>query len=145
MSPGQESPVPEEQELHRPSRAERGSRGGGAGPQEGGDVLGLPGTVTATARPGECAELPKGCSAHGGTRRDLKQPGGAQAAAPRRGLRGPGSSSEGLGQRKRLRAEGAARFQEQLGGAWAAFDKRQHPFLIKTLQSLGIEGTLSTS
>ena len=48
--------------------------------QEGGDALGLPGTVTATARPGECAELPKGCSAHDGTR----------------------SISQGLGQRKRL-------------------------------------------
>ena len=44
MSPGQESPVPEGQELHRPSRAERGSReveqdpGGRGCPQAPGDT-----------------------------------------------------------------------------------------------------------
>ena len=48
---------------------------GGKGPagswsrtQKGGDALGLPGTLTDTCAPGECAELPKGCSARGGTR-----------------------------------------------------------------------------
>ena len=41
--------------------------------QEGGDALGLPGTVTDTCAPGECAELPKGCSAHGG-------PGGTRSS-----------------------------------------------------------------
>ena len=96
--------------------------------QEGGDALGLPGTVTATARPGECAELPKGCSAHGGTRRDPEQlkglgrrlrgggcaaPGAARRGSGRgrgsvrRGLRGSRSSSGGLG--RRLRGEAAAR------------------------------------
>ena len=84
--------------------------GAGAAPTFPGGK-GLPGTVTATARPGECAELPKGCSA----RRDPEQLGGARAAAPRRGLRGPGSSSEGLGGGS---AEGAAG-REQLGGARA--------------------------
>ena len=64
----------------------------------------VPGTLTDTCAPGECAKLPKGCSAHGGTRSSS----GGSGAAPRRGLRG-GSSSEGLGQRKRLRVEGAAR------------------------------------
>ena len=48
VSPGQESPDPETQELHQPSRAERGSQGVRAGPQEGGDALGLPGTLTDT-------------------------------------------------------------------------------------------------
>ena len=73
----------------------KGLAGSWSRTQEGGEALGLPGTVTATARPGECAELPKGCSAHGGTRSSS----GGSGAAPRRGLRGPGSSSEGLGQR----------------------------------------------
>ena len=104
MSPGQESPVPEEQELHRPSRG-KGARGELEQDQEGEEALGLPGTLTDTCAPGECAELPKGCSAHGGTRRDPEQLGG-------------------LGQRKRLGAEGAARFQEQLGGARAAAPRR---------------------
>ena len=66
-----------------------------------GDALGLPGTLTGTCAPGECAELPKGCSAHGGpgaargARGRLRGGGcgagaarGARAAASRRGLRG---------------------------------------------------------
>ena len=119
VSPGQESPVPEKQELHQSSRAERRSQGVRAGPQEGGDALGLPGTLTDTCAPGECAELPKGCSAHG------MDPGAARrgsgGGSARRGLHGPGSSSAAaLRQRKRLRAEGAARLREQLGGARAA-------------------------
>ena len=88
MPPGQESTLPEKQEFHQSSRTERGSQGVRARPQEGGDALRLPGTLTDTCAPGECAELPKGCSAHGGTRRDPEQLGGARAAAPRRGLRG---------------------------------------------------------
>ena len=78
--------------------------GSGSRNQEGEDALGLPGTVTATARPGECAELPKGCSAHGGTRRDPEQLGGARAEeeAPRRGLHGPGARIH----QRRLRSTG---------------------------------------
>ena len=60
VSPGQESPVPEKQELHQPSRPERGSQRVGAGPQEGGGALRPPGTLTDTAPWGERAELPKG-------------------------------------------------------------------------------------
>ena len=124
MSPGQESPVPEKQELHQPFQAERGLQGVRAGPQEGGDALGLPGTLTDTCAPGECAELPKGCSAHGGTQSSSEGLGrrlrGGGCAAPgaarpgsgrgrgsvRRGLRGSRSSSEGLG--RQLRGGGCA-------------------------------------
>ena len=65
MSPGQESPVPEKQELHQPSRAEGGSQGVRAGPQEGWDDLRLLGTLTQHLCPRESvphplAELPKG-------------------------------------------------------------------------------------
>ena len=78
VSPGQESPVPEKQELHQSSWAERGSQGVKARPQESGDVLRLPGTLTDTCAPGRAphpvAELPKGLQ---------HLPGGALGAAPR--------------------------------------------------------------
>ena len=38
--------VPEKQELHQPSLAERRLQGIGAGPQEGRDALRLPGALT---------------------------------------------------------------------------------------------------
>ena len=60
MHPGQESPVPEKQELHESSQTESHWQGVRAGPQEGGDALRLPGTLTDTGAPGECPELPKG-------------------------------------------------------------------------------------
>ena len=89
--PGQESTVPEKLELHQSSRVERRLQGVRAGPQEGGDALRLPGTLTEQLRHGESAPSSlKGCSAHALTRELL---GGARAAAPQRGLRGPGSSS----------------------------------------------------
>ena len=79
MSPGQESPVPKKQELHQPSRVERGSQGVRAGPQEGGGAHRLPGALTEDLRPGgEChtprGELPKGLqSASGGALERLQQ------------------------------------------------------------------------
>ena len=108
MSPGQESPVPEEQELHRPSGG-KGLAGRWSRTREGGDALGFPETVTATARPGECAELPKGCSAHGGTRRDREQLGGlgggsAEGAAGReRESTSAGPGAQGAGTQPRIR------------------------------------------
>ena len=74
--------------------------------QEGGDALGIPGTLTATARPGECAELPKGCSAHGGTRSSSGGLGGgsAEGAAGREhepNSSGPGA--QGAGTQPRIR------------------------------------------
>uniref|UniRef100_A0A8P0PP08 L1 transposable element RRM domain-containing protein n=1 Tax=Canis lupus familiaris TaxID=9615 RepID=A0A8P0PP08_CANLF len=99
VSPGQESPVPETQELHQPSRGGKGAPGRWSRTQEGGDALGLPGTLRGTCAPGECAELPKGCSAHGGTRSSS----GGSGAAPRRGLRG---GSELGGARGRLHGGG---------------------------------------
>ena len=123
MSPGQESPVPEEQELHRPSRGKGARReveqdpGGRGCPR-------APGTLTDTCAPGECAELPKGCSARrdpeqlegggrrkrlrgagcgagaaGGARAEEEAPGGGGCAVPGAARRGSGGGS----------AEGAAR------------------------------------
>ena len=90
VSPGQESPVPEEQELHRPSRAERGSRGVGAGPQEGGDALRLPETVTDTCAPGE-SPAPRARSSSEGLGRRLRGGGcGAGARIHQRRLRSTG-------------------------------------------------------
>uniref|UniRef100_A0A8C0LHG6 Uncharacterized protein n=1 Tax=Canis lupus dingo TaxID=286419 RepID=A0A8C0LHG6_CANLU len=111
MSPGQESPVPETQELHRPSRAERGSRGVGAGPRREGIPSGSPGhslrAAARTAGPGAArgarAAAPRrglrggGCAAPGAAR-----PGsGRGRGSVQRGLRGSRSSSEGLGRRLR--------------------------------------------
>ena len=56
--PGQESPVPEKEELHQSSRVERRSQGVRAGPQEGGDVLELPGTLTDTCSPRRVRRAP---------------------------------------------------------------------------------------
>ena len=105
MSPGQESPVLEEQELHRPSRG-KGAPGRWSRTQEGGDALGLPGTLTDTCALGECAELPKGCSAHGGTRRDpvqLKGLGGGSAE----GAAGRERESNSVGAGAQLRQDTA--------------------------------------
>ena len=87
----------------------KGLAGSWSRTQEGGDALGLPGTVTATARPGECAELPKGCSAHGGTRRDPEQlkglgGGSAEGAVGReRESTSAGSGAQGAGTQPRIR------------------------------------------
>ena len=94
MPPGQESPGPEKQKLHQSSRTERHSQGVGAGSQEGGDALRLPGTLTEDLRTGESCHTPgpsslKGCSAPSGAswRRKLRCPGcvipAAQAPEPR--------------------------------------------------------------
>ena len=81
MPPGQESSVPENQELHQSSRVERRWQGVRAGPQTGGDALRLPGTLTDTCAPGRACHTLRlssltGCSRH---------------------TTGPGSSLEGLG------------------------------------------------
>ena len=104
MSPGQESPVPETQELHRPSRG-KGARGELEQDQEGEEALGLPGTLTDTCAPGECAELPKGCSAHGGTGA-ARRGSGRGRDSMQSGLRGSGSRLDGL--QRQLCTEGAA-------------------------------------
>ena len=69
-------------------------------PRRGGDALRLPGTLTDTCAPGECAELPKGCSAHGGTRSSSEGLGGgsAEGAAGReRESNSAGSGAQGAG------------------------------------------------
>ena len=100
VSPGQESPVPETQELHRPSlgkgarrelEQDTGGRGCPRAPRDSNRQL----------RPGECAELPKGCSAGGGTRRDPEQLGGL-----RRRLRGGGCGAGARIQQRRPRSTG---------------------------------------
>ena len=50
---------PEKQELYQSSRAERGSQGVGAGPQEGGDDLRLPRTLTDGATAGADSRAPE--------------------------------------------------------------------------------------
>ena len=90
MPPGEESTAPEKQELHQSSRAERRSQGVRAGPQEDGDALRFPGSLTEHLCPGEsvphaAAELPKGL-----------QPANSWT----------GNNSEGLG--RRLHVEGSA-------------------------------------
>ena len=82
MSPGQESPVPEEQELHQPSRGKEARKEVEQDPG-GRGCPGLPGTLTGTYAPGECAELPKGCSAHGGTGAARRASGGGRGSTPR--------------------------------------------------------------
>ena len=99
VSPGQESSLPEKQELHQPSRAERHSQENRAGPQEGGDDLGLPGTLREQLHTEESAlSSLKDCSAHSWTRAQL---GGAQAVARQRGL--PGQSANPTAQAREHR------------------------------------------
>ena len=91
----------EKQELHQPSQMERPSQGVGAGPQEGGDALRLPGTVTDTCAPERVCHTPRPSS--------LKGCSTSRA--------GPGSSSEGL--RWWLRAEGLQGPRSSSGAARA--------------------------
>ena len=51
VPPGQESSVPEMQELHQSSRVEWRPQGFRAGLQEGGDTLGVHGKLTDTCTP----------------------------------------------------------------------------------------------
>ena len=104
MSPGQESSVPEKQELHQPSQAERGPQGVRAGPQEGGDALGLPGTLTDTCAPGDA-------------------PSSLRAAACTAGPGGTRSSSEGLGGGS---AEGAAGRERESNSAGSRAQGARH-------------------
>ena len=53
VSPGEESPVLEKQELHQSPRVERHSQGVRPGPQEGGDALRIPGTLRDTCALGK--------------------------------------------------------------------------------------------
>ena len=95
MSPGQESPVPEEQELHQPSRAERGCREVEQDPG-GRGCLGLPGTLTGTCAPGDAPSSLRAAVRTAG-------PGAARrgsGAAPRGGANCPAG---GLPQRYRRR------------------------------------------
>ena len=107
MSPGQESPVPEEQELHQPSRAGgKGLAGSWSRTQEGGDALGLPGTLTDTCAPGECAELPEGCSAHGRARSSSEGLGSGSvegSAGRERESNSAGPGAQGAGTQPRIR------------------------------------------
>ena len=98
VSPGQESPVPETQELHQPSWGGKGLTGSWSRTQEGGDALGLPGTLTDT-----CARESAPSSLRAAAR--TAGPGaarGGSGAAPRRGLRGPGARIH----QRRLRSTG---------------------------------------
>ena len=93
VPPGQESSIPEKQEFHKSSRAERHSQGVRAIPQEGGYDFRIPGTLTQQLRKRESAlSSLKGCSAHGLTREQLR-------GAPRQ-----------------LSPEGASRIREHLRG-----------------------------
>ena len=58
VSPGQESSVSEKQDLHQSSWVEWCPQGVRAGPQEGGDVLGLPGTLRDTCTPRRVLQTP---------------------------------------------------------------------------------------
>ena len=111
----QESPVLEEQELHQSSWTERSSQGVGEGSQEG---QGYPQALRDTNR----APEPPGEHPHPW----LSSLNGCSVC-----LAGPGSSSEGLGQR--LPAEGAAgqeRNSHSTGlGAYGAEDMAQVPAL----------------
>ena len=60
VPPGQESFVPEKQDLHQSSWAEWRPQGFGGGPQEGGDTLGLHGTLTDTCTPKRVHRAPEG-------------------------------------------------------------------------------------
>ena len=77
-------------------RGGKGLAGSWSRTQEGEDLLGLPGTLTATA-PRESAPSSLRAAARtagpGGTRRDPERLGGARAAAPRRGLHRPESAN----------------------------------------------------
>lgn len=119
MPPSQESSVPEKQELNQPSRVELGPQGVIAGPWRAGMPSGSLGHQQTPAFPRESTELTKGYTAHALT---LEQLQGAQAVALcRRGCTNLGGAwRRRLGQRKRLRAEGAVRLQEQLSGAGEA-------------------------
>ena len=68
---------------------------------------GSPGTLTDTCAPEECAELPKGCSAHGGTRSSSGGLGGgsAEGAAGREQL-GGGSAEEAAGRERESTSAG---------------------------------------
>ena len=142
MHPGQESSLPEKQELQQSSWAERRSQGVRAGPRKGGEALRLPGTLTEQlcTRKSVPSSL-KGYSAptaghrsssEGAARRGSgvgsaerrlhgrEQLGGGSGRGRdslRRGLRRPGSSLEGLG--RRLRGEAAA-------GLGAGIQKYRH-------------------
>ena len=103
VPPGQESSVPEKQELHQSSWVERHPQGVGAGRQDGGDALGLPGTLTDTCAPRRLHHTPrpsslKDCRAHGAAGptelQDPEQLGGAWVAAPHGGGCKARSSSE---------------------------------------------------
>ena len=78
VSPGQESPVLEKQELHQSSWTERHSQRVGAGSQ-GGDALRLPGTLTEELRLGRVCDIPRLSS-----QRAAVHPGWAPGAAQRR-------------------------------------------------------------
>ena len=83
MPPGQESPVPEKQELHQSSWAERHSQEVRAGPQEDGDAVRLLGTLTEQLYTGENAPSTlRGYRMHALTPEQLT---GARAAALHRG------------------------------------------------------------
>ena len=56
---------------------------------EGGEARGLPGTLTGTCAPGECAELPKGCSTHGDPEKLGGLGGGSAEGAARPGSANP--------------------------------------------------------
>ena len=123
MLPGQESSVPEKQELHQSSWVERHPQGVGAGCQDSGDALGLPGTLTDTCAPRRMHHILwpsslKDCRAHSWTRSSFEglgrwlhmegavRPGLGVGSSRgrgslRRGLRGSGTNSEGLGRQRR--------------------------------------------
>ena len=104
------------QDRRAPSRRSRsctnlpggkGLAGSWSRTQEGGDALRLPGTLTGTCARGECAELPKGCSAHCGTRSSSEGLGrrlrGGGCAARERDSTSAGSGAQGAGTQPRIR------------------------------------------
>ena len=105
VPPGQESSVPEKQELHQSSWVERHPQGVGAGCQDGGDALGLPGTLTDTCAPRRLHHTPrpsslKDCRAHGwtwssseGALAEEEDPCGEGCGAMGPAQRGSGSSA----------------------------------------------------
>ena len=127
VPPGQESSVPEKQELHQSSWVERHPQGVGAGCQDGGDALGLPGTLTDTCAPRRLHHTPrpsslKDCRAHGWTRSSSE---GLGRRLRMEGAARPGAARRGLQQRKRIPAERAAGQWDQLRGARAAAPRRR--------------------
>ena len=140
VPPGQESSVPEKQELHQSSWVERHPQGVGAGRQDGGDALGLPGTITDTCAPRRLHHTPrpsslKDCRAHGAAGpTELQGPRSCRTQSSSEGLgwrlrmegaARPGAARRGLQQRKRIPAERAAGLWDQLRGARAAAPRRR--------------------